>query len=161
MRFDISRMKNVMIVLRSYQDERTASHQNCEVKHRWAGSVLLLGTKWESPVLKGNTFAFCFPTSYRPAWLIFFTPFKTLFSLFIKRCKSFGTNKKTTSGEADLNHRPMDSCVVRTLQSTALPLSYPRQQEVGGLKVKAAKKSSVVYYTDRAKLPRVCLGEKI
>ncbi len=48
------------VVFRSYHDEPTASHQNCEVKHRWAGSVLLLGTKWESPVLKGNTFCFLF-----------------------------------------------------------------------------------------------------
>ena len=44
---------NRTLVFRSYHDEPTASHQNCEVKHRWAGSVLLLGTKWESPVLKG------------------------------------------------------------------------------------------------------------
>ena len=48
------------IVFRSYHDETTASHQNCEVKHRWAGLVLLLGTKWESPVLKGITFCFTF-----------------------------------------------------------------------------------------------------
>ena len=46
------------IVFRSYHDETTASHQNCEVKHRWAGLVLLLGTKWESPVLKGITLLF-------------------------------------------------------------------------------------------------------
>ena len=46
------------LVFRSYHDETTASHQNCEVKHRWAGLVLLLGTKWESPVLKGITLLF-------------------------------------------------------------------------------------------------------
>ena len=38
-------------VLRSYHDESTASHPNCEVKHRWARSVLQLGTMRESRVL--------------------------------------------------------------------------------------------------------------
>ena len=28
------------LVIRSYHGESTASHPNCEVKHRWAGSVL-------------------------------------------------------------------------------------------------------------------------
>ena len=40
-------------VVRSYHDESTASHPNCEVKHRWARSVLQLGTMWESRVLNG------------------------------------------------------------------------------------------------------------
>ena len=41
------------LVVRSYHDESTASHPNCEVKHRWARSVLQLGTMWESRVLYG------------------------------------------------------------------------------------------------------------
>ena len=40
-------------VVRSYHDESTASHPNCEVKHRWARSVLQLGTMRESRVLYG------------------------------------------------------------------------------------------------------------
>ena len=46
-------------VVRSYHDESTASHPNCEVKHRWARSVLQLGTMRESRVLYGP-FSFCF-----------------------------------------------------------------------------------------------------
>ena len=30
----------IALVIRSYHGESTASHPNCEVKHRWAGSVL-------------------------------------------------------------------------------------------------------------------------
>ena len=40
-------------IVRSYHDESTASHPNCEVKHRWARSVLQLGTMRESRVLYG------------------------------------------------------------------------------------------------------------
>ena len=48
------------LVLRSYHDESTASHPNCEVKHRWARSVLQLGTMWESRVLNGPLLLFIF-----------------------------------------------------------------------------------------------------
>ena len=33
--------------IRSYHVECTASHQNCEVKRRWAYLVLRWGTTWE------------------------------------------------------------------------------------------------------------------
>ena len=55
---------------------------------------------------------------------IYFCVFLVL--LFFKKKPTQSLKK---SGEADLNHRPMDSCVLRTLQSTALPLSYPRHAQ--------------------------------
>ena len=41
------------VVIRSYHGESTASHPNCEVKHRWARSVLRSGMPWESRVSYG------------------------------------------------------------------------------------------------------------
>ena len=43
-------------IIRSYHDGYTASHPNCEVKHRWAQSVLRWGTTRESWV--SNVFFF-------------------------------------------------------------------------------------------------------
>ena len=40
--------KNIGPIIRSYHGGTTASHPNCEVKHRWAHLVLRWGTTWES-----------------------------------------------------------------------------------------------------------------
>ena len=54
----VIKRKSMALVVRSYHDESTASHPNCEVKHRWARSVLQLGTMWESRVLYGLFYFF-------------------------------------------------------------------------------------------------------
>ena len=46
-RLDI-RHKNISPIIRSHHDGYTVSHPNCEVKHRWAQSVLRWGTTRES-----------------------------------------------------------------------------------------------------------------
>ena len=47
--------------IRSYHVEYTASHQNCEVKRRWAYLVLRWGTTWEQ--YGAVSFFFCSPAS--------------------------------------------------------------------------------------------------
>ena len=48
------------LVVRSYHDEHTTSHPNCEVKHRWARVVLQWGTMGEYRVLYGPAINFFF-----------------------------------------------------------------------------------------------------